>query len=188
MLAVATHVELDAPGCEMSMDGLDCLHRHGRVFPEYRNAFNNKAHVFSVPDGSGGVRWVLATAAGSVGTAFRPSINPSRNSNCPWKDHYGRALTVFHDVTNLNEGQSIAAQSFPPTLLAVALGPDPATEPYPLHGIDVPTGFDYGPEVLAHKSSRASHAFSVKTKAYPQPGGAVRTLAFVGDLLGRILV
>ncbi|MBL8861265.1 MAG: hypothetical protein JNK02_04555, partial [Planctomycetes bacterium] len=184
MRSVLTHVELAAPGCEPWIAGLDCWTSHDIAESRLRFAWNNKAHVFSVPDPAlpEQPRWILAVAAGFVTTATGQNPAPAKNATCAWKDHYRRALTVFYDVTHLDAGLSIEAAANAPLLLAAALGPDPATEPIP------PFGAQHGPELVAFDTSRGSHAFALRTKEYPQPGGTARTLAFVADLLGRVLV
>jgi hypothetical protein len=78
---------------------------------------------------------------------------------CLWgQNYYGRAMVVFYDVTETG------ASFQPPQLLKVALGPAPISTPD-----------DYG------------LAWVVTTKTYGS-GPDAKTYAFVGDLMGRLLV
>lgn len=174
MLSLQTHLELNTL-CPPTIDGAYCFYDYSRVWSEMRRAFNNKAHVFPVPvaGNPGQTRWVLAVTAGFVATGS------TADASCVWKPYFRRALTVFYDVTDLDETQAITSQH--PPLLAAAIGPDPSLEPVPSH--PQPTSI-----VPSFEATRSSHAYSIRTRQYSQPGGGVRTLAFVGDLLGRVLV
>jgi hypothetical protein len=132
----------------------------------FRFAFNNKAHVFAVPDPShpGVQHWILGVASGFVTTG-----PDSDNAGCPWVPYYRRALTVFLDVTDLVEDPSTFLSQPLPQILAAGLGPLPSQEP-PM------------PE-----EARASHAFALRTREYASPSGP-RTFAYVADLLGRVMI
>ncbi len=97
----------------------------------------------------------------AIAAGFVTSSGPAA---CPWKDYYRRALTVFYDVTALDPAAPVTGQNA--ILLAAAVGPR----------LDL--------EQQLPSSDRASHSFSVKTRTYSNG----RTLAFVADLLGRVLV
>lgn len=162
-LPLATHLDMLRP-CGVAVDGADCFHFYGNVWRDARKAFNNEAHVFSVPDPTqrGAERWILAVASGFV------TSGTTSDAACGWKAYYRRALTVFYDVTALDASQPIDAQAASAVLLGAAVGPDPALES--------------GSQV-----SRASHAYALETKRYGT-GASARTYCYVADLLGRVLV
>jgi hypothetical protein len=161
-------MELEVPGLglEPCIQYSECDDPSNAGAPIARR--NSRSAVFTATDLSGSGRRAVMVASGFVTTPPDPSpASLQQHSWCQWSQYFGRALLAIYDIEDAAvfvESQPPVGSWPPPSLLRMCVGP-----PIALHG--------------------ESHAWAVTVMDYPGASGSPdRRFAFVGDLLGKLLV
>ncbi|MBI5363184.1 MAG: hypothetical protein HZA53_08395 [Planctomycetes bacterium] len=163
-----THFELEGPGPGLApcVQYSKCDSLGFPASPVARR--NSRCAVFTATDLAGAGRRACIVASGFIVTPTDPPpSSPPQSVSCQWSPYYGRALLSIYDLEDAAAYAENPVAGIPlpePQLLRVCVGPPVTTE-------------------------GETHAWAVCVKDYPGTAGAPdRRYAFVGDLLGKLLV